>query len=164
MISYNQHRKKWQRGCPCNLLINIFDKVSYYLITPHGKYEVKQRKFVKEEKKVKEEKNLWTKNQKFDISKKVFWLIFLSIPQQFDGENNEVKENLWTKKDLWTEKKKCENKEVICENKEVICEKPTGSKTLSSLKKKFFGFFFSLSTSFLDEKTQCWRPRRPHTI
>ena len=32
MISYNQHRKKWQRGCPCNLLINIFDKVSHYLI------------------------------------------------------------------------------------------------------------------------------------
>ena len=87
MISYNQHRKKWQRGCPCNLLINIFDKVSYYLITPHGKYEVKQRKFVKEEIKVKEEKqNLWTKKicnketgQKFDISKKNFAL-FLSIP------------------------------------------------------------------------------------
>ena len=84
--------------------------MSYYLITPHGKYEVKQRKFVKEEKKVKEEKNLWTKNQKFDISKKVFWLIFLSIPQQFDGENNEVKENLWTKKDLWTEKKNVKTK------------------------------------------------------
>ena len=33
------------------MLINIFDKVSYYLITPHGKYEVKQRNFVKEEKK-----------------------------------------------------------------------------------------------------------------
>lgn len=47
------------------MLINIFDKVSYYLITPHGKYEVKQRKFVKEEKKserrkksVNEKKNL----------------------------------------------------------------------------------------------------------
>ena len=72
------------------MLINIFDKVSYYLITPHGKYEVKQRKFVKEEKKSERRKKIC----KFDISKKVFWLIFLSIPQQFDGENNEVKENL----------------------------------------------------------------------
>ena len=104
MISYNQHRKKWQRGCPCNLLINIFDKVPYYLITPHGKYEVKQRKFVKwKKKKICERKKSVETGQKFDISKKVFWLIFLYIPQQFDGENNEVKENLWTKKDLWTD-------------------------------------------------------------
>ena len=76
------------------MLINIFDKVSYYLITPHGKYEVKQRNFVKEEKKSERRKKSVETGQKFDISKKVFWLIFLSIPQQFDGENNEVKENL----------------------------------------------------------------------
>jgi len=44
------------------------------------------------------------------------------------------------------------NRKEICENKKVICEKPTGSKTLSSLKKKFFGFFFSLSTSFWTRK------------
>ena len=82
------------------MLINIFDKVSYYLITLHGKYEVKQRKFVNEEKKSERRKKICERKksvetgQKFDISKKVFWLIFLSIPQQFDGENNEVKENL----------------------------------------------------------------------
>jgi len=158
MISYNQHRKKWQRGCPCNLLINIFDKVSYYLITPHGKYEVKQRKFVKWKKtKICERKKSVETGQKFDISKKGFWLIFYLSHNNLTGKNNEVKENLWTKKDLWTEK-------FFCENKEVICEKPTGSKTLSSLKKKFFGFFFLSFHFFLDEKTQCWRPRRPHTI
>ena len=59
-------------------------------------------------------------------------------------------------------KKICERKK-ICEfwkqksnlwkqKKKVICEKSTGSKTLSSLKKKFFGFFFSLSTSFWTRK------------
>ena len=86
MISYNQHRKKWQRGCPCNLLINIFDKVSYYLITPHGKYEVKKRKFVKEEKKSERRKNnLWSKKkicnketgQKFDVYKKSLLACFI---------------------------------------------------------------------------------------
>ena len=51
------------------MLINIFDKVSYYLITPHGKYEVKQRKFVKEEKKVKEEKIICDRKKKSVIKR-----------------------------------------------------------------------------------------------
>lgn len=74
------------------MLINIFDKVSYYLITPHGKYEVKQRKFVKEEKKVKEETKICERKkseetgQKFDISKKVFWLIFYLSHNNLTGK------------------------------------------------------------------------------
>ena len=63
---------------------------------------MKQRKFVKEEKKserrkkISERKKSVIKRQVKNLTslKKVFWLIFLSILQQFDGENNEVKENL----------------------------------------------------------------------
>jgi len=162
MISYNQHRKKWQRGCPCNLLINIFDKVSYYLITPHGKYEVKQRKFVKEEKKVKEEKrsvnekNLKRRVKNLTSLKKFFGLFFIYPTTIWRGKQ-------WSKRKSVNEKRSV-NRKINCENKKVICEKPTGSKTLTSLKKKFFGFFFLSFHFFLDEKTQCWRPRRPHTI
>jgi len=85
MISYNQHRKKWQRGCPCNLLINIFDKVSHYLIT---KIWSETKKICEgRKKKWKKKKNQWTKKicnketgQKFDISKKSLLAYFFIYP------------------------------------------------------------------------------------
>ena len=162
MISYNQHRKKWQRGCPCNLLINIFDKVSYYLITPHGKYEVKQRKFVKEEKKSERRKNnLWSKKkicnketgQKFHVSKKSL-LAFFIYPTTI-WRRIEVKENLW--------KKICEQKKKLWKQRSNLW-KIDRVKNFIIPKKEVFWLFFLSFHFFLDEKTQCWRPRRPHTI
>ena len=133
MISFNQHRKKWQRGCPCNLLINIFDKVSHCLITKVWS-ETKKICEVKEEKKSVNEK----KCQKFGTSKKVFWLIFYPSHNNLTGKTmiNEVKENLWTKKDLWTEKKLWKQRSNLWKTDRV--------KNFIIPKKEVFWLFFSL--------------------
>ena len=97
----------------------------------------KKKKWKKKQKSVNE-KNLKRRVKNLTSLKKFFGLFFIYPTTIWRGKQ-------WSKR-------KSVNRKINSGNIKVICEKLTGSKTLSSLKKKFFGFFFSLSTSFWTRK------------